>query len=266
MNSQSSTPPTAESAKLSEQMGEPEQSAEGAASASPGSSAAGPELHAGGSAASPGFSGSVEILPLSQIEGDEIFRLRPEGDVAGLAQSIARDGQLVPVEVRLLGPGRWQLVTGFRRVAALKLLRRDRVSARLHDALSDEQALSLALADDLARRDLGEDELHELRERLQGRGWYGPSAQEAIERALGELPPPPEPEELDLDVFSRDVAARLTELSQDLATIYDAWPDVEPELREQIRAQLRYARDLLPFLAESDSASPDDEPDGSPSR
>ncbi|HUB07441.1 MAG TPA: ParB N-terminal domain-containing protein [Myxococcales bacterium] len=190
----------------------------------------------------------LEILPLEQIEDDDTFRLRPEGDVAGLAQSLAREGQLLPVEVRLRGPGRWQLVTGFRRLAALRLLRRDKVLARLHDDLGDEEALALALADDLARRDVGRDEIEALRLRLRDQGRYGPAAQEVIERALGEAPPPPEPEEVDLDVFSRDLAARLEEISQDLASVYEAWRDVEPEVRAQIRAQLGYGRDLLPFL------------------
>ena len=194
--------------------------------------------------------GVIETVPLSQLEADETFRLRPEGDVAGLAQSLARSGQLLPIEVRLRGPGRWQLVTGFRRVAALRLLRRDRVLARLHDRLDDGEALALALGDDLARKPLTEPEIEALRERLQGQGWYDPAAQEAIERALGEVPPPPEPEELDLDVFSREVAARLSELSMDLASLFEAWTDIEPQVREQLRLQLRYSRDLLPFLEE----------------
>ncbi|MHB8417183.1 MAG: ParB/RepB/Spo0J family partition protein [Myxococcales bacterium] len=192
----------------------------------------------------------LEILPLEQIEEDATFRLRPEGDVAGLAQSLAREGQLLPVEVRLRGPGRWQLVTGFRRVAALRLLRREQVLARLHDELGDEEALSLALADDLARRELGRDELEALRARLREQGRYGPAVQEILECALGEAPPPPEPEELDLDVFSRELAGRLEAISLDLASVYEAWRDVEPTVREQIRTQLGYGRDLLPFLEE----------------
>jgi ParB family transcriptional regulator, chromosome partitioning protein len=202
--------------------------------------------------------GGLETLPLTQIEEDATFRLRPEGDVAGLAQSIARSGQLVPVEVRLRGPGRWQLVTGFRRIAALKLLRRDRVLARLHDDLGDAGALDLALVDDLAHRTLSREELEAVRETLMARSWYGAAAQETVERALGEAPPPPEPEELDLDVFSRDLVARLAELSGDLASVFDAWADVEPAVQEQIRAQLRYNRDLLPFLEGAPPGSSDD--------
>jgi ParB family transcriptional regulator, chromosome partitioning protein len=196
------------------------------------------------------MSGILDTLPLSQIEDDDSFRLRSEGDVSALGQSLAREGQLVPVDVRLRGPGRWQLVTGFRRLAALRLLKRDRVLARLHDSLSDADALRLALADDLWHRALSPEELQALRERLTAAGQYGGDAAEAIEGALGESPPPPEPEEQDLDVFSRDLVERLTELSADLASVTSMWAEVEPGVREQILVHLRYAHDLVPFLEE----------------
>jgi ParB-like chromosome segregation protein Spo0J len=196
--------------------------------------------------------GNLDVLPLSQIDDDRAFRLRPEGDVGGLAQSLARVGQLLPVEVRLRGPGRWQLISGFRRVAALQLLKRDVVLARLHDSLSDEEALAISLADTVSPRPLAREELLALRERLEGEGHYDPAAQEVLERALGEAPLPPEPEEQDLDIFSRETATQLASLSADVASLYESWADVEPAVREQIAAQVRYFHDLLPFLEETD--------------
>jgi ParB-like chromosome segregation protein Spo0J len=207
--------------------------------------------------------GTLDVLPLSQIEDDPVFRLRPEGDVGSLAQSLARVGQLLPVEVRLRGPGRWQLIAGFRRVAALHLLKRDAVLARLHDSLSDEDALAIALAGAVSPRPLTREELVALRERLEAEGHYDPAAQEVIERALGESPPPPEPEEQDLDVFSRETANQLASLAADMATLYESWSDVEPGVQEQMRLQLRYLRDLLPFLEEEDAAVESEEPEES---
>jgi ParB family transcriptional regulator, chromosome partitioning protein len=202
--------------------------------------------------------GSLDTLPLSQIDEDLAFRLRPEGDVTGLAQSIAREGQLVPIEVRLRGPGRWQVVAGFRRVAALRLLKREHALARLHDQLSDEEALALAVADGVTERPLAREELEALRGRLAEEQRYGAAVQEAIERALGEAPPPPEPEEIDLDVFSREVRDRLAELAVDVGSLFENWNDADQEVREDVRAQLRYFRDLLPFLEEGS----DDDSDG----
>jgi ParB-like chromosome segregation protein Spo0J len=203
--------------------------------------------------------GTLDVLPLSQIDDDRSFRLRPEGDVGGLAQSLARVGQLLPIEVRLRGPGRWQLVAGFRRVAALQLLKRDSVLARLHDSLSDGEALAIALAETVSPRPLAREELLALRERLEAEGHYDPAAQEVIERALGEAPLPPEPEEQDLDVFSRETADRLASLSADVATLYEAWGDVEPEVREQICLQIRYFHDLLPFLEDANASAEEDD-------
>jgi ParB family chromosome partitioning protein len=194
--------------------------------------------------------GSLDTLPLSQVDDDQAFRLRVDGDVTGLAQSIAREGQLVPIEVRLRGPGRWQIIAGFRRVAALRLLQREHVLARLHDQLGDEEALALAIADGVTERPLGRDDLEALRARLTEEGRYGPAVEEAVARALGEAPPPPEPEEVDLDVFSRDVRGHLANLALDVGALYENWPDVDPSVREDVRTQLRYFRDLLPFLEE----------------
>jgi ParB-like chromosome segregation protein Spo0J len=202
--------------------------------------------------------GSLDTLPLTQIDDDPTFRLRAEGDVTGLAQSIAREGQLVPVEVRLRGPGRWQVIAGFRRVAALRLLKREHVLARLHDQLSDDEALALAVADGVTERPISREELEGLRERLVSEQRYGPAVQEAIERALGEAPPPPEPEEVDLDVFSRDVRDRLAELAVDVGSLFDNWGDVDLDVSEDVRAQLRYFRDLLPFLEEGSREDSDE--------
>jgi len=206
--------------------------------------------------------GSLDTLPLSQIDDDAAFRLRAEGDVTGLAQSIAREGQLVPIEVRLKGPGRWQIVAGFRRIAALRLLKREHVLARLHDQLSDDEALALAVADGITERPLAREELEALRARLSDEGRYAPAIQDAVVHALGEAPPPPEPEEVDLDVFSREVRTQMANLAVDVGALYENWADVDPAVREDLRTQLRYFRDLLPFLEEDAAASGDASKEG----
>ncbi len=196
----------------------------------------------------------IESLPIGRLDGDATFRLRPEGEVAGLARALARMGQLVPVDVRPCGAG-FQLVTGFRRVAALRLLHRERVLARVHEGLADAAALTLALAEGLVRRPLLPREIDALRAGLQARGVYGSAAREAIEGALGETALLAEPARPDADVTSRDLAARLARASRDLAALYDDWDEVDPAVREQIRVHLRYGHDLLPFLDEREAAA-----------
>jgi ParB-like chromosome segregation protein Spo0J len=139
--------------------------------------------------------GSVELVPLAAISPDATFRLREPGDVAALAGSIARLGQLGPVELRPLpgagdGPVRYQLVAGFRRVAAVRLLARERVLARVHRRLDDEDAWALALAQALLGEPLAAAELEALRARLAERR-VAPWAEELVDEALVRAPVDP---------------------------------------------------------------------------
>jgi hypothetical protein len=67
------------------------------------------------------------------------------------------------------------------------MLARERVLARLHGALSDEDAWGLALADALLREPLTSEELGALRERLAASG-IAPWAEELVEDALARAP------------------------------------------------------------------------------
>jgi len=140
--------------------------------------------------------GAVEFIALEDIATDDTFRLRPEGEVADLATSLGRLGQLAPVELRPWpgaasdGP-RWQVVAGFRRMAAVRMLARERVLARLHAELSDVDAWGVALTQALLQEPLGEADLGSLRERLAVSG-VAPWAEELVEDALARAPVSPE--------------------------------------------------------------------------
>ena len=148
------------------------------------------------SAAPAHATGAVEFIALEDISTDDAFRLRPEGDVADLATSLGRLGQLLPVELRPWpgaasdGP-RWQVVAGFRRMAAVRMLARERVLARLHAELSDSDAWGVALTQALLQEPLGEVDLDALRERL-GTSGVAPWAEELVEDALARAPVPPD--------------------------------------------------------------------------
>jgi len=135
--------------------------------------------------------GVVEFIDLAAVAEDATFRLREEGDVSALAASIGRLGQLVPLELRALepsggGPRRYQVVAGFRRVAALRLLRRERALARVHAALPDEDAWGLALAQALLTEPLDRADVTALRGELSRSGvapWTADLLDEALVRA-----------------------------------------------------------------------------------
>jgi ParB-like chromosome segregation protein Spo0J len=140
--------------------------------------------------------GAVAFVPLAAIAGDVTFRLREEGDVAALAASIGRLGQLAPVELRPIpgappGGPRYQVVAGFRRLAALRLLARERVLARVHERLSDEDAWGVALTQALLAEPLDGDALRALRERLVASG-LAPWAEDLWDEALVRAPVEPE--------------------------------------------------------------------------
>jgi hypothetical protein len=233
--------------------------------------------------------GAVIFVPLEQVAPDDTFRLRPEGDVSVLAGSIGRLGQLRPVELRALpaaedGP-RFQTVAGFRRLAALRLLLRDRVLARVHEALGDEDAWSIALVEALAAEPLAEAELLALRDRLAASG-VAPWALELVEEARARAPLPPEQreryyelltggapapapppeasaegeregeafevEEVSGEDFARELAVRMSELNQDLATAYGAWKDLPEDGRRLLLVQARYVAQLLPYLEDAE--------------
>jgi hypothetical protein len=136
--------------------------------------------------------GAVAFVELADIAADDAFRLRGDGDVSLLATSLGRLGQLSPVELRPWpgaasdGP-RWQVVAGFRRLAAVRLLARERVLARVHGELSDQDAWALALGDALLREPLSGPELEALRERLRANG-AAPWADELVDEALVRAP------------------------------------------------------------------------------
>jgi ParB-like nuclease domain len=161
--------------------------------------------------------GAVEFVPLEDIAPDETFRLRPDGDVTQLATSLGRLGQLSPIELRpwpeaqAEGP-RWQVVSGFRRLAAVRLLARERLLARLHRTLSDEDAWGIALGEALLHEPLTGDELETLREELRKTA-SAPWAEELVDEALVRAP----------------VAAALRERFYDYLTGLDAPRPAEPK-------------------------------------
>jgi hypothetical protein len=236
--------------------------------------------------------GLVEFVPLAAISAAADFRLRPEGDVTALAGSIARLGQLSPIELRPVpggataGGARYQVVAGFRRLAAVRLLARGRVLARVHARLDDDDAWALALTAALLGEPLGPGELEALRQRLAGLG-TAPWAAELVDEALVRAPVAPElrerflaflqgapggspqpeapdasaqdaasaaaaaegPEEVTPEQLAESLATSLWTVSQDLELAVDAWRDLPDTGRRQILDQLRYLAELHAYLA-----------------
>lgn len=191
------------------------------------------------------------LIALDRIDEDATFRLRPEGDLSHLATDLARLGQLFPIDVRLRPPDRFQVLCGFRRVAALRFLHRDKVLARLHTDLSDEDALLLALASAIHGQAVSKQELAQARERLEADGRLTQTARQMLDKALvegEELAPEGVEEEVDADELAVDVTLRLGELNQDLSLLADVFNSLEPSRKAELLEQLRYSAALVAFL------------------
>jgi ParB-like chromosome segregation protein Spo0J len=193
------------------------------------------------------------LIALDRIDDDATFRMRPEGDVSRLATDVARVGQLFPVDVRLTGPDdRFQLVCGFRRVAALRFLHREFVLARVHTELGDEDALLMALVAAIHAAPVEPAQLEQVRESLSSQGLLFAAARDMLEKALApdDDLSPGEDEEVDADQLAGEVAERLGTVNQDLALVADeeVFRSLEPARREELLRQLRYSRDLVLYF------------------
>lgn len=203
------------------------------------------------------------LVALERVEIDERFRVRghEEGDISALATDIARLGQLFPVDLRLKAPDRFVVITGFRRVAALKFLQREKVLARLHTDLSDDDATLLALAEGIHSQPVGRAELLTYREKLLTDGRLTAAARDMLDKALAEddgLAPEEyseeqaegadAEEEVDADELAADVTVRLGEINQDLSLLADVFTDLDGERRAQLLEQLKYSSQLVEFL------------------
>jgi ParB-like chromosome segregation protein Spo0J len=193
----------------------------------------------------------LSAIPLDQVEEDATFRIRPEGEISKLATDIARLGQLFPVDVRPSGPNRYQIICGFRRVAALRFLKRDRVQARIHTSLSDEDALLLALATAIHASPVDREQLEATRDQLEAEGRLSAATRDMLEKALAtddELAPESTEEEVDADELAADAAQRLGALNQDLSLLADVFTSLDESRRAELLMQLRYSAELVAYL------------------
>lgn len=91
-------------------------------------------------------------IPLELIAEDPAFQFRGEvGVLKDLAESIQLVGQKVPIKVRPLEDGRYQVVYGFRRLQVLKELKKETAWAIVHRDLSEGEALKERFAENSER-------------------------------------------------------------------------------------------------------------------
>jgi ParB family chromosome partitioning protein len=78
-----------------------------------------------------------------------------DDEIAGLAESIEKQGLLQPIVLRKAG-SRYQIISGERRFRAFRRLRRDSIPSIVKAEVSDNEMLELALVENIQREQLNE--------------------------------------------------------------------------------------------------------------
>ena len=203
-------------------------------------------------------------VALAAIVDADGFALRDAEAVGTLAESIARQGQQTPVDLRPV-PGGFQLLAGHRRLAAVRLLHRSRILAQVHEGLDDEAAWHLALADDLDRRPYSATEREAARTALIERGVLTPRLEALLDRADAQAHPDAageegaaDEEEIELEALAARVRDRLADDCNDVAALYEDWGDLDEGRRADLLECVAYLRDMYPLLAATEQEDPEE--------
>ena len=108
-------------------------------------------------------------IDIKDLIEDSEFALRENLKVDDLVESIRKDGQLIPIVVRPQN-GKYALISGFRRIGALKKLGRKKVQAKVLFGVSDTEARRISLLENLERHSLSGWELVSAAARFREKG------------------------------------------------------------------------------------------------
>ena len=92
--------------------------------------------------------------PLDMIEVEDRLRAVDEAAVEHIAESMEQRGQIYPIQVTTIEPGRFRLVNGAHRVAAARKLGWTHIEAFLVDGLEEEEVRLLEIDENLCRAEL----------------------------------------------------------------------------------------------------------------
>ncbi len=129
--------------------------------------------------------GAPSALKLDQLQpGKYQPRTRmDEGSLYELAESIKAQGVMQPILVRPVGPSRYEIIAGERRVRAARLAGLDEVPVLVKD-VPDESAAAMALIENIQREDLNPlEEAHGLKRLTDEFGLTHEQAAQAVGRS-----------------------------------------------------------------------------------
>ena len=92
--------------------------------------------------------------PIDMIEVEDRLRSVDEAAVDHIAESMEARGQIYPIQIRTIEPGRFRLIAGAHRIAAARKLGWTHIEAFLVDDLDKEEARLLEVDENLCRAEL----------------------------------------------------------------------------------------------------------------
>ena len=102
------------------------------------------------------YSTAVEIPVTSVVPSPDggVRKTYDEPSIFELGKSISEVGTIYPIMVQEIGPDRYELIIGSRRLRAAKNLRLPKISAIIIEGIDDRSKLELMLAENMHRQDL----------------------------------------------------------------------------------------------------------------
>lgn len=123
-------------------------------------------------AGNPAARADIRPLLLDIVDESDLFRLRepPYPGIDELVSQIKAHGQTTPLFVRPKADGRFELISGYRRRAALERMESPQALCRVYQGLSDGDAYALAVSENADRDDLTDWERALACLKLEGQG------------------------------------------------------------------------------------------------
>jgi hypothetical protein len=172
-------------------------------------------------------------VPVADIVTDPEARPRPLRGVARLAANIKRFGQLQPMVVTPDGDG-WRLVTGYRRLAALKRAGATHALVRVVRDLDPATAAALYVAENCLVEGVSPNAVRHLAARL------GDAPAFAQVLALVQADDEAVSEDVYLEDMAEDARHHLAEGAAWVATLRPHWAELEPADRDALEKLVTY--------------------------
>ena len=172
-------------------------------------------------------------IPLGEIEVDESLNPRPLRGINRLAKNIKRFGQLTPVVVRPTEAG-YALVTGYRRMAALRVADITHAVCRVVPDLDDETAAALCTVENCFVDGVSSNAVRHLADRLADNEVYVGILELILEDDEAVV------EDIYLEDMVEETQHHLAEAAAWVSTLRPFWSDLGIEERAQLEEFLIY--------------------------